>query len=47
MHWPNKIDTREMLTKETLPNTFVLVRFKCCFSVNIVALIEICFKSFL
>ena len=47
MHWRKKIDTREMLTKETPPNTFLMVRFKCCFSVNIVAVIRICFKSFL
>ena len=39
MHWPRKIHTREMLTKETHaaekfptpPNTFLMVRFKCCF----------------
>ena len=38
MHWPRKIHTREMLTKETHagekfltpPNTFLMVRFKCC-----------------
>ena len=23
MHWPKKIDTREMLTKETPPNAFL------------------------
>ena len=38
MHWPRKIHAREMLTKETHaapPNTFLMVRFKCCFSMNI------------
>ena len=48
MHWPRKIHTREMLTKETHaaekfptpPNTFLMVRFKCCFSMNIISVIQ-------
>ena len=46
MHWPKKIDTREMLTKETPPNTFLMVRFKCCFSMNIVTVIQFVLKVF-
>ena len=44
MHWPKKIDTREMLTKETPPNTLLMVRFKCCFSLNIVTVIQFVLK---
>ena len=40
MHWPKKIHTRDMLTKETAPNTFLMVRFKCCFSMNIITVIQ-------
>ena len=46
MHWLKKIDTREMLTKETPPNTFLMVRFKCCFSINIVTVIQFDLKVF-
>ena len=46
MHWRKKIDTREMLTKETPPNTFLMVRFKCCFSMNIVTVIQFVLKVF-
>ena len=46
MQWPKKIDTREMLTKETPPNTFLMVRFKCCFSMNIVTVIQFVLKVF-
>ena len=46
MHWPKKIHTREMLTKETPPNTFLMVRFKCCFSMNIVTVIQFVLKVF-
>ena len=54
MHWPRKIHTREMLTKEThaaekfptLPNTFLMVRFKCCFSMNIISVIQFVLKVF-
>ena len=46
MHWPKIIDTREMLTKETPPNTFLMVRFKFCFSVNIVTVIQFVLKVF-
>ena len=52
MHWPRKIHTREMLTKETHaaekfptpPNTFLMVRFKCCFSMNIISVIQFVLK---
>ena len=52
MHWPRKIHTREMLTKETHaaekfptpPNTFLMVRFKCCFSMNIINVIQFVLK---
>ena len=52
MHWPRKIHTREMLTKETQaaekfptpPNTFLMVRFKCCFSMNIISVIQFFLK---
>ena len=47
MHWTKKIDTREMLTKETPHNTFRMVRFKCCFSMNIVIVIQFVLKIFL
>ena len=48
MHWPRKIHTREMLTKETHaaekfstpPNTLLMVRFKCCFSMNVISVIQ-------
>ena len=54
MHWPRKIHTREMLTKETHaaekfptpPNTFLMVRFKCCFSMNIISVIQFVLKLF-
>ena len=46
MHWPKKIHTREMLTKETPPNTFLMVRFKCYFSMNIVTVIQFVLKVF-
>ena len=46
MHWPKKNHTREMLTKETPSNTFLMVRFKCCFSMNIVTVIQFVFKVF-
>ena len=46
MHWPKKIDTSEMLAKETPPNTFLMVRFKCCFSMNIVTVIQFVLKVF-
>ena len=46
MHWPEKIDTSEMLTKETPSNTFLMVRFKCCFSMNIVTVIQFVLKVF-
>ena len=54
MHWPRKIHTREMLTKETHaaekfptpPNTFLMVRFKCCFSMNIISVIQFVLKVF-
>ena len=35
-----------MLTKETPPNTFLMVRFKCCFSMNIVTVIQFVLKVF-
>ena len=52
MHWPRKIHTREMLSKEThaaekfptSPNTFLMVRFKCCFSMNIISVIQFVFS---
>ena len=52
MHWPRKIHTREMLSKETHaaekfptpPNTFLKVRFKCCFSMNIISVIQFVLK---
>ena len=47
MHWPKKIDTREMLTKETPPNTFLMVRFKCCFSMSIINVIQFVLKVLL
>ena len=49
MQWPKKIDTREMLTKETPPNAFLMVRFKCFFFFNEkhCHCNSICFKSFL
>ena len=54
MHWPRKIHTREMLTKETHaaekfptpPNTFLMVRFQCCFSMNIISVIQFVLKVF-
>ena len=49
MHWPKKIDTREMLTKETPPNAFLMVRFKCFFFFsmkNIVTVIQFVLKVF-
>ena len=46
MLWPKKIHTREMLTKETPPNTFLMVGFKCCFSMNIVTVIQFVLKDF-
>ena len=46
MHWPKKIDTRGMLTKETPPTTLLMVRFKCCFSMNIVTVIQFVLKVF-
>ena len=52
MHWPRKIHTREMLKKETHaaekfptpPNTFLLVRFKCSFSMKIISVIQFVLK---
>ena len=52
MHWPRKIHTREMLTKETHaaekfptpPNTFLMIRFKCYFSMNINSVIQFVLK---
>ena len=35
-----------MLTKETPPNTFLMVRFKCCFSMNIITVIQFVLKVF-
>ena len=35
-----------MLTKETSPNTFLMERFKCCFSMNIVTVIQFVLKVF-
>ena len=46
MHWPKKIDSREMLTKETPANTFLMVRLKCCFSMNITTVIQFVFEVF-
>ena len=54
MHWPRKIHTREMLTKETHaaekfptpPNTFLMVRFQCCFSMNIISVIQFVLNVF-
>ena len=46
MHWPKKIHTREMLTKETPLNTFLMVRFKFCLSMNIVHVIQFVLKVF-
>ena len=54
MPWPKKIRTREMLTKEThaaekfptSPNTFLMVRFKCCFSMNIITVTQFVLKVF-
>ena len=52
MLWPRKIHTRGMLTKETHaaekfptpPNTFLMVRFKCCFLMNIISVIQFVLK---
>ena len=51
MHWPRKINTREMLKEThaaekfpTPPNTFLMVRFKCCFSMNIISVIQFVLK---
>ena len=54
MHWPRKIHTKEMLTKEThteekFPtplNTFLIVRFQCCFSMNIISVIQFVLNVF-
>ena len=52
MHWPGKIHRKEILTKEThaaqkfltAPNSFLMVRFKCCFSMNIISVIQFVLK---
>ena len=54
MHWPGKIHRKEILTKEThaaekfltAPNSFLMVRFKCCFSMNIISVMQFVLKVF-
>ena len=54
MLWPRKIHTIQMLTKETHaaekfptpPNTFLMVGFQCCFSMNIISVIQFVLKVF-
>ena len=55
MHWPKRIHTREMLTKETHalekfptpPNNLSNSAIgKCCFSINIITVIQFVLKVF-
>ena len=46
MHSPKKNSYKRNVNKRNFPNTFLMVRFKGCFSMNIITVIQFVLKVF-